>query len=115
MGAYSALPIIICWFNQNLAGHHRRAIGTGWQIGFGNIGGIIAVYIFLAKDKPRYTRGYSVSLGFAALCGLTCILYALACWRQNKQRAKMPRPVAGDEDVEEREKGDLAVSYRYYI
>lgn len=36
MGAYSAMPIIVCWFVTNLSGHKRRAIGTGWQIGFGN-------------------------------------------------------------------------------
>lgn len=35
-GTYSAMPIIICWYAMNLSGHKRRAIGTGWQIGFGN-------------------------------------------------------------------------------
>jgi predicted MFS family arabinose efflux permease len=33
MGTYGAMPIIVCWFNMNLGGHHRRAIGTAWQIG----------------------------------------------------------------------------------
>ncbi len=33
MGTYSAMPIIVCWFNMNLGGHHRRAIGSAWQIG----------------------------------------------------------------------------------
>jgi MFS family permease len=33
MGTYSAMPVIVCWFNMNLAGHHRRAIGSAWQIG----------------------------------------------------------------------------------
>lgn len=42
-GTYSAMPIIVCWFTMNLGGHHRRSVGTGYQIGFGNIGGIIAV------------------------------------------------------------------------
>lgn len=32
-GTYSAMPVIVCWFNMNLGGHHRRAIGTAWQIG----------------------------------------------------------------------------------
>jgi hypothetical protein len=27
------MPITICWFNMNLGGHHRRAIGSAWQIG----------------------------------------------------------------------------------
>jgi MFS family permease len=32
-GMYSSMPIMICWFNMNLGGHHRRAIGSAWQIG----------------------------------------------------------------------------------
>jgi hypothetical protein len=43
-GCYSAMPVIVCWFSMNLGGHHRRSVGTAWQIGFGNIGGIIATY-----------------------------------------------------------------------
>lgn len=37
MGTYSAMPVIVCWFQMNLGGHHRRAVGTAWQVGFGNI------------------------------------------------------------------------------
>lgn len=75
MGAYTAMPIVVCWFNMNLGGHHRRSIGSAWQvgklywtlasepwamlmhipIGFGNIGGIIAVFAFLSADAPLYT------------------------------------------------------------
>jgi hypothetical protein len=33
MGTYSAMPVIVCWFNMNLGGYHRRAIGSAWQIG----------------------------------------------------------------------------------
>lgn len=37
MGTYSAMPIIICWYACNLGSHARRAVGTGWQVGFGNV------------------------------------------------------------------------------
>ena len=30
-GTYSAMPVIVCWFNMNLGGHHRRAVGSAWQ------------------------------------------------------------------------------------
>ena len=115
MGAYSAMPIIVCWFQQNLGGHHRRAIGSGWQIGFGNIGGIVAVFVFLAKDKPRYTRGYATCLAFSCLSGLACLIYAAACWTQNRKRDKMPKVVGSDKETQEAEKGDLAQSYRYLL
>lgn len=62
-GTYSAMPIIVCWFTMNLGGHHRRAVGSGWIIGFGNIGGIIATFAFQAQDAANFYRtGYRVSL-----------------------------------------------------
>lgn len=36
MGAYTAMPILVCWFAMNLSGHKRRSVGTAWQVGFGN-------------------------------------------------------------------------------
>ena len=41
-GAYTAMPLIVCFFQCNLGSHNRRAVGSAWQVGFGNIGGIIA-------------------------------------------------------------------------
>lgn len=116
MGAYSAMPVIICWFQQNLGGHHRRAIGSAWQVGFGNIGGIIAVYVFLTKDKPKYVTGYSVCIAWCCLSLLSCCAYCAACWMQNRRKDKTPRPAGGwEEGEEEREKGDLAQGYRYLL
>lgn len=110
------MPIIICWFQQNLGGHHRRAIGSAWQIGFGNIGGIIATYVFLKQDAPRYTRGYSVCLAFSCLSAVACVGYAGACWRQNRLRDRTPATVGGaGGEREEVEAGDLAGSYRYLL
>ncbi len=50
-----------------LAGHHRRAVGSAWQVSFGNIGGIIAVYSFLKKDGPKFIPGYSICISFTIL------------------------------------------------
>ena len=53
-GTYASMPVIVCWFSTNcmslaffcgccidiwffaVGGHSRRAVGTGWQVGFGN-------------------------------------------------------------------------------
>ncbi|PYH89534.1 putative MFS transporter [Aspergillus ellipticus CBS 707.79] len=113
-GSYSAMPVIVCWFAMNLGGHHRRSVGTAWQIGFGNIGGIIATYSFLAKDAPLYRNGYIISLSFLCFSAACCIAYFVAVWTENKRRDRVMAngaPVelrAGEEDV-----GDLAVTFRY--
>ncbi|KAH0131088.1 MFS general substrate transporter, partial [Aureobasidium melanogenum] len=78
MGCYSAMPIIVCWFNMNLGGHHRRSVGSAWQVAFGNIGGIIAVYCFLKTEAPLYTKGYSICIAFTCLSVVSCIAYYIA-------------------------------------
>lgn len=54
MGAYSAMPIIVCWFSMNLSGHKRRSIGTGWQIGFGNSKLTPAPFLLNTPKKHDY-------------------------------------------------------------
>ncbi|KAJ9642369.1 High-affinity nicotinic acid transporter [Coniosporium apollinis] len=114
MGAYSAMPVIVCWFNMNLGGHHRRSIGSAWQVGFGNIGGIIAVFAFLAKDAPRYIRGYSICIAFICLSALSCSLYfVLVAWA-NRKRDKQPTDL-GLTEYEKTELGDMSPDYRYLL
>jgi quinol-cytochrome oxidoreductase complex cytochrome b subunit len=114
MGAYTAMPVIVCWFNMNLGGHHRRAVGTAWQVGFGNTGGIIAVFAFLAKDAPKYVTGYSICLAFVCLSFLACIAYAIMCTLQNRKKDKAVTDV-GLTAHEKTELGDLSPDYRYML
>jgi predicted MFS family arabinose efflux permease len=114
MGAYTAMPVIVCWFNMNLGGHHRRAVGSAWQVGFGNIGGIIAVYSFLKKDGPKYTPGYSISIAFVCLSGLSCTLYFIMCSWQNRKRDKSVTDLSLTAH-EKMELGDMSPEYRYQL
>ncbi|KAI4167573.1 MAG: hypothetical protein LQ343_007112 [Gyalolechia ehrenbergii] len=115
MGVYSAMPVIVCWFTMNLGGHHRRAVGTAWQIGFGNIGGIIATYAFLPKDKPNFFRtGYSICISFICLSATSCLIYAGSVIWQNRVREKAPRDL-GLTEFEKTEMGDLSPDYRYLL
>lgn len=107
MGAYSAMPVIVCWFNMNLGGHHRRSIGSAWQVGFGNIGGIIATYAFISTDAPYYTKGYAISLAFLCLSAVSCCAYAVAVTVENRKRDRL----VGDGGLTELEKRELGVSF----
>ncbi|KAH8909775.1 MFS general substrate transporter [Coniochaeta sp. PMI_546] len=114
MGTYSAMPVIVCWFNMNLAGHHRRSIGTAWQIGFGNIGGIIATYSFLQKDAPYYQNGYRICISFLCFAAVSVIAYAAAITWENRKKDKTARDV-GMTDYEKTELGDLNPDFRYML
>ncbi|KAL8685880.1 MAG: hypothetical protein Q9224_005630 [Gallowayella concinna] len=115
MGVYSAMPVIVCWFNMNLGGHHRRAVGTAWQIGFGNIGGIIATYSFLPGDRAEFFKtGYSICIGFICLSAASCVVYAVSILVANRQRDTRPRDL-GLTEYEKTELGDLSPDYRYLL
>ncbi|KXJ97459.1 major facilitator superfamily domain-containing protein [Microdochium bolleyi] len=112
MGCYGAMPIIVCWFVMNLGGHHRRAIGAAWQVGFGNIGGIIATFAFLAKDRPFYVPGYSICIAFTILSALASTTYLLSITRDNRKRANATTDVVLTEQ-EKSDLGDLRPDFRY--
>lgn len=106
IGCYSAMPVVICWFNMNLSGHRRRAVGTAWQVGFGNTGGIISTFAFFQSDaKNFYRTGYAISVAFIGLAAVSCGGYVVALVRENGRREKR-----GDGGLTEWEKGELGVS-----
>ncbi|KAJ5794752.1 Major facilitator superfamily domain general substrate transporter [Penicillium paradoxum] len=113
-GCYSAMPVIVCWFAMNLGGHHRRSVGTAWQVGFGNIGGIISTYSFVKKNGVTdYRTGYIICVSFVCLSALACTVYMAALWMQNKQRDNAPVDPATIPEEEKEYLGDLAPTYRY--
>jgi len=114
MGAYTAMPIIVCWFNMNLGGHHRRSVGSAWQVGFGNIGGIIAVFAFLKADAPKYITGYSICIAFTIMSMIACITYGAACYAANRKRDRTPTDL-GLTEYEKTELGDMSPDYRYLL
>ncbi|KAA8649960.1 hypothetical protein EYZ11_000973 [Aspergillus tanneri] len=88
-GCYIVQPVAIVWFANNLSGHYKRAIGLAIQVGFGNIGGIVASNIFKrdsASEFPRYTVGYSVSLAMMVFCGIMSTIFAVGLVIENKKR-----------------------------
>jgi MFS family permease len=106
-GAYTAMPIIVCWFNTNLGGHLKRSVGSAWQVGFGNIGGIIAVYVFLPATAPRFVLGKSVCIGFFGLAIISTVIYYFGCAWENRRRDRR----VGRTDLSEEEMSRLGDSH----
>ncbi|CAK9441511.1 uncharacterized protein LODBEIA_P53790 [Lodderomyces beijingensis] len=83
-GLFTSMPLIVCWAALNNGSHVRKSVGTAWQIGFGNIGGIIATFIFLSKDAPVYLPGLATSLAAIVFSIVASLAYFFVCWRMNK-------------------------------
>ena len=88
MGVNTTGPLITCWYVMNLRGHMERSVGPAWAISFGNCGGIIATFTFLATDAPYYHMGSSLCMGMVALGSVAAAVYGLLLWKDNK-RARM--------------------------
>jgi hypothetical protein len=88
MGIFSAVSIIICWFIMNLEGHKDRAVGSAWQIGFGNCAGFISTFAFPAKDKPTYYTGFSLGIGLLSMSIVAAVLYFILCMMENRKRGE---------------------------
>lgn len=115
MGCYAAMPVIVCWYNMNLGGHHRRSVGSAWQVAFGNIGGIISTFSFLPSDAATYyKKGYSISIGFICLSAFCCALYFfLVNWENKRRDAAADTSTLTEE--EKVELGDNSPDYRYLL
>jgi hypothetical protein len=86
MGVFGAVPTVICWFVVNLQGHRNRAVGTAWQVAFGNTAGLISTFSFPVKDKPTYHLGYSLGIAFLCLSLAANAVYFVMCILSNRMR-----------------------------
>ncbi|KAF5975630.1 nicotinamide mononucleotide permease [Fusarium bulbicola] len=85
-GGYIAQPIVLVWVSNNMAGHYKLGVASAMQIGFGNIGGIIASNIFVTTQAPTYPLGFGLGLGLVWLCGLSSLVFLFYIRRENKLR-----------------------------
>lgn len=111
-GLYTGLPIIICWVNMNFSGHVRRMTVSAFQVGFGNIGGIISPFVYRDQDAPGYRMGLWVSLAGLLFSMGNCLVYLLGVIKVNKDRSKehgQEKWLVDDEELE----GDLKPSFKY--
>jgi hypothetical protein len=54
LGIYPQIPLGLAWNGNNIGGSLKRGTGIAMQVMGGNCGGIIASYVYLTRDSPRY-------------------------------------------------------------
>lgn len=64
VGIYPQVPLSMAWNSGNIGGTMKRGAGIAMQVMGGNCGGIVASYVYLSKDGPRYVKGHSILIGF---------------------------------------------------
>ena len=96
-----------------VAGHLRRSVGTGWQIGFGNLGGFVATFTFLSETST-FATGYAVCISFICLSFLANVIYFVGLVLENRRRDNSNEG-ANIPEIEKQRMGDLNPDYRYML
>lgn len=87
-GLYPIPPGVSAWTVNNL-GARKRAMGVGFMVMIGSVGGVIGSFIYLDREKPKYPTGFGTSMALACAGVVSCAVLELTYWRINKERAKM--------------------------
>ena len=115
-GIYPNVSQGIAWNGNNIGGAVKRGVGIGMHIGFGNLGGILAGFIYRAEDAPQYYVGHATLVGTISMSLCLCVF--MTCWLrvENARRdTKHPEEYTPEEIAADRELGDQACFYRYTV
>ncbi|KAH8587354.1 major facilitator superfamily domain-containing protein [Bisporella sp. PMI_857] len=121
-GIFPLVPVGVAWNGNNIGGTLKRGVGIAMHVGAGNLGGIIAAFIYLPKSSPRFISGH------AALIGMICMTFVLSLFmtiylrRENRRRdiwaaehGMAPSDYTQEQIELERTKGDNATFFRYTV
>ncbi|OTB08051.1 hypothetical protein M426DRAFT_317566 [Hypoxylon sp. CI-4A] len=120
IGIYPQIPLGLAWNSSNIGGGLKRATGIAMQVMGGNCGGIIASYVYLARDSPRYIVGHSILIGFVGMAFVLTSFMTTWCRKENARRdAALEEVVAQESTAEqktlERELADGVSWFRYIV
>lgn len=117
-GIYPNVPQGVAWNGNNIGGSTKRGVGIAMHVGFGNLGGIMASFIYLKKDSPKFIKGHCILIGLLSMSCILQTLMTIYLRRENARRDaeyKRPQDYTDSERSLERERGDNASFFRYTV
>lgn len=120
MGIYPQIPLGLAWNGNNIGGSLKRGTGIAMQVMGGNCGGIIASYVYLTKDSPRFVKGHSILIGFISMAFFLTLFMTIFLRRENAHRDKLagesgPVSLTDEQKLLEAEIADDAPWFRYTV
>ncbi|KAG9185414.1 MFS general substrate transporter [Alternaria panax] len=120
-GLYCPFTCLVSWIGNSLAPSSKRAVGMALLISVGNMGGIMGSNIYLAREAPKYTTGFSASLAMCCTAILMTFVLRWAYARENRIRDELIAE-HGEEAIRARYSeqellvmGDKSPFYRYTL
>ncbi|KAF4123397.1 hypothetical protein GMORB2_6098 [Geosmithia morbida] len=87
-GVFPMAPISGSWASMNLGDSTRRAIGIGFIMGLGSLGGVTGSFIYRDSDSPYFHLGYGLSLGLAIVGLVITTVLALSYSVTNRKKRR---------------------------
>ncbi|KAF2127679.1 high-affinity nicotinic acid transporter [Dothidotthia symphoricarpi CBS 119687] len=116
IGIYPQIPLGMAWNSSNIGGSLKRGTGIAMQVMGGNCGGIIASYVYLSRDGPRFITGHSILIGFISMAFFLTFFMSTWCRLENTRRDKKVVELAAQDLTEEqkRSESELADSVPWF-
>jgi MFS family permease len=118
IGIYPQIPLGMAWNSANIGGSVKRGTGIAMQVMGGNCGGIIASYVYISRDGPRYIKGHCLLIAIIAVA--FCLTFFMSTWcrLENIRREKIAHEIGNQElteeqKLQERELADNVPWFRY--
>lgn len=121
IGIYPQIPLGLAWNSNNIGGSLKRATGIAMQVMGGNCGGIVASYVYLSRDEPRFVVGHSILIGFIGMAFVLTLFMTTWCRRENIRRdaaaegEAMANELTAEQKELEQELADDNPWFRYTI
>ncbi|KAF1954542.1 high-affinity nicotinic acid transporter [Byssothecium circinans] len=116
IGIYPQIPLGMAWNSGNIGGSLKRGTGIAMQVMGGNCGGIIASYVYISRDGPRFIIGHSLLIGIVSMAFFLTFFMSTWCRLENAKREKVAAE-AGAQDLTAEQKaleGELADSVPWF-
>ncbi|KAI0776578.1 MFS general substrate transporter [Trametes elegans] len=85
-GLFPSVAVMLAWGGGNVGGEVKRAVVIAMLIGFGNLGGIPASFIYRAQDSPRYHPGHATAIACLCAAILLCFVGMVEYTRLNRKK-----------------------------
>ncbi|PBP17332.1 hypothetical protein BUE80_DR011898 [Diplocarpon rosae] len=119
VGIYPQIPLGLAWNGNNIGGSLKRGTGIAMQVMGGNCGGIIASYVYLTRDGPRYIKGHALLIGIIGMAFFLTLFLNMYLRFENARRDKAERDMGTEYSEGEKrahmELADNAPWFRYTV
>nr|AOR51676.1 MFS general substrate transporter [Phaffia rhodozyma] len=117
IGSYGAIPLIMSWVANNVRySESARAVSLGMLNTVGQCLAIAASFLFVSKDGPKWTKGFSCNLAMSGLAVILSLFMTAYYHRENAKRDEAEGgPPAKAVTLDTTVLYDKTIGYRYVV